>query len=352
MTVIPQPQPASTGERIAEGRPQTELVSPQEAQLLLPKLSDEQLDTLGAYGTEEPIAAGQVLSAAGDPSYDLMVILAGEVTAFDCHAGTRREIVRLRARDFIAELNLLTGQTVYVTSEVTQPGSLLRVPRQVVRLVIDDHPDLGELLIQTMFRRRQAFLQIDAGLQIVGSRFSPDTQRLREFAASNRLAYAWVDLDRDPGASELVHDLGFSPRQTPIVMLGGSAVLANPSNIELADAVGIADESGTDQVFDLLVVGAGPAGLAASVYGSSEGLATATIDALAPGGKRRRRPGSRTTSGSPRESRARSSGSARTSRRSSSGPISWLPTPPSPSADPTGTSRSPSMTVRPSPPSR
>ena len=285
MTVTQQLQSTNPGEPPPESAPQTELVSPQEAQLLLPKLSDEQLDVLRSYGTEEPIVASQVLSAAGDPSYDLMVILGGEVTAFDCHAGKRREIVRLRARDFIAELNLLTGQTVYVTSEVTQPGSLLRVPRQAVRLVIDEHPDLGELLLQTMFRRRQAFLQIDAGLQIIGSRFSPDTQRLREFAARNRLAYAWVDLDRDAGASELVHDLGFSPRQTPVVILGGNAVVANPSNVELADAVGIADEPPTDQVFDLLVVGAGPAGLAASVYGSSEGLATATIDAVAPGGQ-------------------------------------------------------------------
>jgi thioredoxin reductase (NADPH) len=225
------------------------------------------------------------LSAAGDLTYDLMVILEGEVEAFDFQGGTRRTIVRLRARDFIAELNLLTGQRVYVTSIVIQSGKLLRIPRQTVRAIIDADGALGELLVQTMFRRREAFLLIGSGVQIVGSRYSPDTQRLREFAARNRLAYNWVDLDNEPAAPALLRTLGVEPRQTPVVLVGGTTVLTNPTNIRFAKAAGIAEEPRSGSMYDLVIVGAGPAGLAAAVYGATEGLATAVVDALAPGGQ-------------------------------------------------------------------
>ena len=265
--------------------PQTDLVSPEYAQLLLPKLTDEQLATLMAYGTIEPTHVGEILSASGDLTYDLMVILEGEVEAFDTYAGSRRLIVTLRPRDFLAELNLLTGQRVYVTSVVTAAGSILRVPRQSVRAVIDADGALGELLVQTMFRRREAFLLIGSGVQIVGSRYSPDTQRLREFAARNRLAYNWIDLDNDPAAPTLLRTFGVEPRDTPLVLVGGTTVLTNPSNAGLAAAAGIAEEPTSGSIFDLLVIGAGPAGLAAAVYGATEGLSTAVVDAVAPGGQ-------------------------------------------------------------------
>jgi thioredoxin reductase (NADPH) len=269
----------------ADTSPQTDLVSAEYAQLLLPKLSDEQLATLTRYGTVETTTAGQVLAAAGDLTYDLMVVLAGEVEAFDTHDGGHRTIVRLRERDFIAELNLLTGQRVYVSCVMTRAGSILRVPRAAVSSLIEADGGLGELLVQTMFRRREAFLLIGSGLQIVGSRYSPDTQRLREFATRNRLAYNWVDLDRLPAAPAILRRLDLHPRQTPLVLLGGSDFLVNPSNAELATAAGIAGEPQSGSAFDLVVIGAGPAGLAAAVYGVTEGLATAVVDAVAPGGQ-------------------------------------------------------------------
>jgi thioredoxin reductase (NADPH) len=118
-----------------------------------------------------------------------------------------------------------------------------------------------------------------------GSRYALDTQRLREFAARNRLAYNWVDLDNEPAAHALLHTLGIEPRQTPVVLVGGNTVLTNPTNASLAQAAGIAEDPRSGSVYDLLVVGAGPAGLAAAVYGATEGLATAVVDAIAPGGQ-------------------------------------------------------------------
>jgi thioredoxin reductase (NADPH) len=255
------------------------------AQLLLPKLTDEQLATLNSYGTTEKTSIGQVLATAGDLTYDLMVVLEGAVECSDIHDGRRRPLLVHGPRDFIAELDLLTGQRVYATFVVIEAGSIIRVPRSAMKSVMETDAVLGELLVQTLFRRREALLLLRSGMQLIGSRYSPDTQRLREFAARNRLAFSWIDLDADPVAPALLQTLGLEPRDTPVAVLGGSAVLVNPSNAELATAAGIADEPLSGSLFDLLVIGAGPAGLAAAVYGATEGLSTAVVDAVAPGGQ-------------------------------------------------------------------
>ena len=256
-----------------------------DTRLVRPRLSDDQLATLERYGTMEPTTAGQVLFAAGDPSYDLIVLLKGTVEVSDVHDGKPRYIATAGPRDFLAELNLLTGQRAYVTGVVTEAGSILRVPRNRVGEVIEGHGDLGAFLLQEMFRRRELFLQLRAGVQVVGSRYSPDTQRLREFATRNRLAHAWIDLDTDPAAVVLLDSVGAHPGDTPVVLLEGTGVLRNPSNAQFAQAVGISGEPASGQTHDLIVIGAGPGGLAAAVYGASEGLTTAAVDAVAAGGQ-------------------------------------------------------------------
>jgi thioredoxin reductase (NADPH) len=270
---------------VSEASVPTDLVSPERARLLLPKLTDEQLATLSSYGVTERTSVGQVLATAGDPAYDLMVVLEGEVECSDIHDGRRRPLLVHGPRDFIAELDILTGQRLYATFVVTQAGSIIRVPRAEVKSIIEVDASLGELLVETLFRRRETLLLLRSGMQLVGSRYSPDTQRLREFAARNRLAFHWIDLDNDPVAQPLLQTLGLEPRDTPVALLGGSAVLVNPSNSELATVAGIADEPQSGAMFDLLVIGAGPAGLAAAVYGVTEGLSTAVVDALAFGGQ-------------------------------------------------------------------
>src|SRR5262245_332560 len=263
----------------------TDVVSPERAQLLLPKLTDEQLATLRSYGVTERTSVGQVLATAGDLTYDLMVVLEGEVECSDVHDGRRRPLFVHGPRDFIAELDLLTGQRVYATFVVIQAGSIIRVPRSEVKSIIEADASLGDLLVQTLFRRREALLLLRSGMQLVGSRYSPDTQRLREFAAHNRLAFHWIDLDNDSVAPALLRTLGLEPRDTPVALLGGSAVLVNPSNSELATISGITDEPSSGRMCDLLVVAAGPAGLPAAVYGATEGLSTAIVDAVAAGGQ-------------------------------------------------------------------
>jgi thioredoxin reductase (NADPH) len=270
---------------VSEVKFQSDLMSAEDAQQLLPKLTDGQLATLKSYGATETTSIGQVLATAGDLTYDLMVVLEGEVEISDIHDGRRRALFTFGPRDFIAELNLLTGQRVYVTVVVTEAGSIIRVPRDAVMAIIETDGTLGDVLVQTFFRRREALLLLRSGMQLIGSRYSPDTQRLREFAARNRFLFSWIDLDSDPVAAALLDTLGFEPRDTPVAVLGGSAVLVNPSNAELATAAGMTDEPLSGSLFDLLVIGAGPAGLAAAVYGATEGLTTAVVDAVAPGGQ-------------------------------------------------------------------
>src|SRR5580700_3412439 len=252
---------------------------------LSPPLDDEQLALLRRYGQERPTRAGQVLFREGDRAYDFTVVLAGAVAVVDHEAGAVRELATLGPGRFVAELGILTGERVFATAVVTEPGSVLVVPTDRLQEVIAQDQGLSDLIVQTILRRRQWLLQHRTGLQIIGSRSSPDARRLREFAARNRLLHVWVDLDSDPTAGVVLANHGLGPGDAPVVVMRGGEVLRNPPNGQLARAAGFGTGAVPRKTFDVAVVGAGPAGLAASVYGASEGLATAAIDSMAVGGQ-------------------------------------------------------------------
>jgi thioredoxin reductase (NADPH) len=252
---------------------------------LSPTLDAEQLALLRRYGQEQPTTGGQVLFREGDQAYDFTVVLSGAVTVVDHDAGVERELATLGPGRFVAELQVLTGERVFSTAVVTEPGSVLVVPADRLQEVIAQDQGLSDLIFQTILRRRQWLLQHRAGLQIIGSRSSPDARRLREFAARNRLPHVWVDLDSDPAAGVVLAHQGLGPGDTPVVLMRGGEVQRNPSNSQLARAAGFGTAAVPRKTFDVAVVGAGPAGLAAAVYGASEGLATAVIDRMAVGGQ-------------------------------------------------------------------
>jgi thioredoxin reductase (NADPH) len=252
---------------------------------LAPHLSDQQIDLLRTVGVVRRTSPGEVLFREGDASYDFIVILDGTVAVVDGYEANERELVVGGPGEFIAELNLFTGERLSTTAVVRTPGSVLSVPVPVVVALIGKAPDLGQLIVPTLFARRQWLLAHHAGFEIIGSPFSPDSARLREFAARNRLAHVWVDLDADQAAQQFLDDNGLTAGDTPAVHLRGGVVLVNPSNLELAAAEGLVTGPDPAVVYDLIVVGAGPAGLASCVYASSEGLSVAAIDALSPGGQ-------------------------------------------------------------------
>jgi thioredoxin reductase (NADPH) len=240
---------------------------------------------LRRYGQERPTRAGQVLFREGDRAYDFIVVLSGAVSVVDHESGVVRQLATLGPGRFVADLNILTGERVFATAVVREPGSVLVVPVDRLQEVMAQDQTLADVIVQVVLRRRQWFVQQRAGLRIFGSRTSPDARRLREFANRNRLPHVWVDLDTDPGAGAVLAQQGLGPSDAPVVLMRGGEVLRNPSNSVLARAAGLGTGAVPAKTFDVVVVGAGPAGLAASVYGASEGLATAVIDGMGVGGQ-------------------------------------------------------------------
>ncbi|MEY2533846.1 MAG: thioredoxin reductase [bacterium] len=249
-----------------------------------PRLTAGQIAALEAHGRRRPTEAGDVLFSEGDREYDFYVILEGMVAIVEDYGGHERVVgVHGRGR-FLGELNLLTGQASFLTAVVREPGEVLQVPVERLRELVTQDSGLGDLILRAFLLRRYVLIGLGAGFRIVGSRYSPDTRRLRDFAARNRLPHHWIDLEEDPDAEALLQGLGIPPEDTPVVIWHGNEVLRNPSNAELGRVIGLRAPS-QQEVYDLIVVGAGPAGLAASVYGASEGLDTMALDAIATGGQ-------------------------------------------------------------------
>jgi thioredoxin reductase (NADPH) len=250
-----------------------------------PRLSGPQLKDLAAYGMRRRTRPGDVLFREGDPTCDFFVVLEGKVAVVEGYGTAAERVLSLHGPGrFLGELSLLTGEAVFVTAVVREPGEVLAVPLQQLRLLVGKDPVLGDLILRAYLIRRSILIEHGAGFRIVGSRFSPDTRRLREFAARNRLPHRWIDLEEDKAAEMLLRRLGVEPDQAPVV-LWRQQVLRNPSNAELAHLLGLRRPSSGEQVRDLVIVGAGPAGLAAAVYGASEGLSTTVLDAVATGGQ-------------------------------------------------------------------
>jgi thioredoxin reductase (NADPH) len=222
-------------------------------------------------GEERTARVGDVLYRVGDRMYPFIAILEGEVAIVDA-AG--HEIIRHGPSGFLGEMNLLTGQTVFVNAVVTKPLRYVAVDRDTLRTLLFEDGPLSDLVLATLIERREALQRVDGvGLEIVGPRSSEATMRMLEFARSNRLPYTWEDTS-PPGEGEL-----------PLVRLPGGGELWGPSNGQVSRALGIGRELASREEVDLVIVGGGPAGLGAAVYGASEGLDTLVVESTALGGQ-------------------------------------------------------------------
>jgi thioredoxin reductase (NADPH) len=236
-----------------------------------PSLSASQLDILASVGEERTADVGDVLFRVGDATYPFIAIREGEVAILDA-AGN--EIIREGTSDFLGELNLLSGQTVFVTAVVTQPLRYVRVEREALRNLLFDNSALSDLVLSTFISRREALQTVHGvGVDLVGPHSSEATMQMLDFLRANKLPYTWEAADPPNGT------------EPPLLRLPGGLELVNPSRGDVLRALGIGRELAPREEVDLLIVGAGPAGLSAAVYGASEGLDTMMVESTAIGGQ-------------------------------------------------------------------
>ena len=256
-----------------------------------PTLTPDQIERVRAAGRERAVGPGDLLFREGDDAYSFYVVLAGAVDVYE-DPGCERPITDrpVGPGQFLGEVGLLLGEAVYATARVEEAGSVLEVEPERFRQLVGGDTDLAETVLAAFTARRGIVSDSGAGLQMVGSRTDPDAVRIAEFARRNYLAFRWLDLEGDAEqAAETLRAHGRTPEGLaetgPVVFWGSETALDNPSLVEIARAVGIGREPEPDAVADLLIVGAGPAGLAAAVYGASEGLDTVLLDEVGAGGQ-------------------------------------------------------------------
>ncbi len=260
-------------------------LSEYETAALVPMLSAEQIDQMRRFGETRTTTNGEVLYSAGESRPSLIVVLSGQVCVIDNSDGADRTILTTEPGQFVGELSLLTGQLAFASCVVQESGEVLVVPADKLRVAIATVPSLGDVLVTTFSLRRKALMHAaDNTLTLIGPPTSQSLLRVAEFVDRNRIPFRWLAQD-DPVALDLLGRTEANPYAHVWVIIRNQKALADPSPIRVAKALGL--DLGCDQTeaADLVIVGAGPAGLSAAVYGASEGLNTFVVDNVAIGGQ-------------------------------------------------------------------
>jgi thioredoxin reductase (NADPH) len=254
--------------------------------ILYPTFDQTAQSELAEFAHRRPIASGDVLFEPGEGVPDFFVILEGEVELVRVDEDSEVVIATFPAGQFIGGLGLLTGQRTQLTARATRSGWVLAIDGGEFRRLMSSKPALADIIFGALVARREFLRTGEAALamRIIGSRYSPDAMALRSFATRARLAFTWIDLDDADDVDAVLASMGLRPVDTPVVTTA-TAVLRHPSLAEFAAELGLTYQPIPGRVFDLVIVGSGPAGLAASVYGASEGLDTVCVDAVGVGGQ-------------------------------------------------------------------
>jgi thioredoxin reductase (NADPH) len=263
------------------------MTSPTSEATAYPVLDDTQRARLRRYGTIRPVGAGEVLYSPANDSSDLLVVLSGEVVVSNDALGPSVELARHEPGQFAGELNMLTGQRPFLTARATAEGLVLALTPAQVREVLARETDVADILLRALIARRRRHVSgatPGAAIEIIGTSHSGPALALRTFLNRNTIAYQWVDVDQADDAAAILGTVGATSADLPVVITP-TRVLMNADPVALAAVLGLGRYPGRRRRYDVVIVGAGPTGLAAAVYGASEGLDVAVLDATAPGGQ-------------------------------------------------------------------
>jgi thioredoxin reductase (NADPH) len=232
------------------------------------------------------VTRGDVLFRAGEPSDDLFVVVKGGIEIIGEAGGSETRIAAYGPGEFAGELSLITGQRRFLNGRVSSPGRLLVIPPARFRHLMASRPVIADTIFGALVARREQLRSGDGAraIRIIGSRYSPDALRLRSYAERSRIAHAWIDIEDADDVGALMQSMGITLDETPVVATP-TGLLRRPSPAQLAEHLGLTYRSIPNSTIDLVVVGTGPAGLAAAVYGAAEGLATVALDAMSVGGQ-------------------------------------------------------------------
>ena len=253
-----------------------------------PVLGDEQIAQVAGCikATSTRYKDGEILIHTGDRTMKFFIVKSGAIEIVDYSADEPQIVKTHGPGEFTGDISHITGMPAIFTAIARGDSEVFEIPQEALRQVLNQCPGLSDIILQAFIARRQLVRESPkfVGLRVIGSRYSPDTFRVRDFLARNRILFTWVDIENDPQVDQLLKEFGVTEADTPVVACAHMVMLRNPSNQALADEIGI-HQPLTHDVYDLVIVGAGPAGLGAAVYGASEGLRTAVLEAVAPGGQ-------------------------------------------------------------------
>ena len=253
---------------------------------MFPKLTKEQMERLSSHGQRRHFSAGEILLEAGTPIERFYAVVEGAVEIVRPMTTGEELVVVHGTHEFIGDVHTLSGRRSIVRARARTDGEVIELPRENLLTLIQIDSELSGILMRAFILRRVALMASGRGdVVLVGSSHSTGTLRLKEFLARNGYPYSYLDLERDPEAQHVVDRFQVAPEKIPIVLCPGDNVLMNPSNGELAECLGLNEAVDGRKVRDVVIVGAGPAGLAAAVYAASEGLDALVLETMAPGGQ-------------------------------------------------------------------
>jgi thioredoxin reductase (NADPH) len=252
---------------------------------MFPTLTPAQIARVAAVGTQRHVRKGDVAYQVGDRNTSFFVVVAGELEVVRPVAEGEAPVVVYGPGQFTGEINMLSARRSLTSARATQDGELIEVERERLRTLVQRDPELSEILLRAFILRRVKLIaQETSGLVLIGSRHSASTLEIREFLTRNAQPFSYQDVETDPAVQAMLDRFQVSTSEVPVLICAGGHVLRNPSIETLAGELGLSLEI-DEKVHDLVIVGAGPAGLAAAVYGASEGLDVLVLEATAPGGQ-------------------------------------------------------------------